>query len=309
MKPALIFLLSTSITLAEPFWKQDGHRSIELTGENGPIVRFVLQAAPRDPHFEILATPDGRNTVWVAPPDHVWHYGLWFSWKYINGVNFWETDPNTGKQQGRNEILDPAIGSHPDADTATICYRELSYPEADEPAVLEDTVEIKVERPTDQRGTQVTWSITTKALADVTLDRTPLPGEPHGKDWGGYAGFSWRGTKEFTEVHYTDSQSRRGMDIHRKHARWLNVIGTLQGKPAGLTILDHPANPRHPTSWYLFHNSKLPFWFANPALLQPKALPMKQGESFRHAYRIILHDGTWQNAECHQAMERFAGKP
>ncbi len=309
VKSIIISLLLSAAAFAEPVWKQDGNRSIELTGENGTIVRFILQAAPRDPHFETLTTSDGRNTVWVAPPDHVWHYGLWFSWKYINGVNFWETNPKTGKQQGRNEILDPAIESHPDANTATIRYRELSYPDPDGPAVLEDTVEIKIERPTDQRGTQVTWSITTKALADVTLDRTPLPGEPDGKDWGGYAGFSWRGAKEFTDIKYTDSENRRDMDIHRQHARWLSITGTLQGKPVGLIVIDHPANPRPPASWYLVHNAKLPFWFANPALLQPKALPMKQGESFRHAYRIILHDGTWQNAECNQAMERFAESP
>ncbi len=87
-------------------WQADGNRSLELRGADGPLVRFVLDCAPRDPHFEILATTDGRNTVWVAPPDHVWHYGMWFSWKFINSVNFWEIDPTTGLQQGRSEILD-----------------------------------------------------------------------------------------------------------------------------------------------------------------------------------------------------------
>ncbi len=308
-KTGLLSLCFVTGAIAGPLWKQDGNRSLELTGENGTLVRFVLDAAPRDPHFEVLATADGRNTVWVAPPDHVWHYGLWFSWKYINGVNFWETNPKTGKQPGLNRIEDAAIVSHPDNSAATIRYRELSYPDPEGPAVLEDTVVIEIERPAGPRGAQVTWSITTKALADVTLDRTPLPGEPGGRDWGGYAGFSWRGAKEFTAIAYTDSDGRRGMDIHRHHARWLNITGTLQGKPAGLTILDHSGNPRHPASWYLCHNAKLPFWFANPAMLQHKALPVKKGESIRHAYRIILHDGSWQNAECHHEMQRFAEKP
>lgn len=302
------WLIATT-ACAGPVWKQDGNRSLELTGENGTLVRFVLQAAPRDPHFEILATPDGRNTVWVAPPDHVWHYGMWFSWKYINGVNFWETKPKTGKQPGLNRIEGATIESKPDSPTAVIHYRELAHPDPEGPAVLEDRVEIIVEAPTNPRGVQVTWSITTQALADVTLDRTPLPGEPGGREWGGYAGFSWRGAKEFTEIEFTDSNGQSGMDIHRQSARWLNVTGTLQDKAAGLTILDHPGNPRHPASWYLCHDAKLPFWFANPALLQPKALSLKKGESLRHAYRIVLHDGTWQNEDCNQAMERFAAQP
>jgi len=306
MKPALIVLLLATTAFAETVWKADGKRSLELTGENGTLVRFVLDCAPRDPHFEILTTPDGRNTVWVAPPDHVWHYGLWFSWKYINGVNFWETNPKTGKQQGTNRIEDAVIESQPGSPAASISYRELSHPDAEGPAVLEDAVEIKIERPTDQRGTQVTWSITTKALADVTLDRTPLPGEPGGRDWGGYAGFSWRGAKDFTEVKFTDNDSREDMDIHRQHASWVNITGALHGKPAGLVILDHPANPRHPASWYITNNSKLPFWFANPALLQPKAKSLKKGESFQHAYRLILHDGSWRKTQCTNAAATFA---
>ncbi|MFZ9936463.1 MAG: hypothetical protein ACO3JG_05325 [Luteolibacter sp.] len=44
-------------------------------------------------------------------------------------------------------------------------------------------------------------------------------------------------------------------------------------------------------------------------MLQHKALSMKQGESIRQSYRIVLHDGTWQSAECNQAMQRFAEKP
>jgi len=26
----------------------------------------------------------------IRPKDHPWHLGLWFCWKYINGLNYWE---------------------------------------------------------------------------------------------------------------------------------------------------------------------------------------------------------------------------
>jgi len=134
---------------------------------------------------------------------------------------------------------------------------------------------------------------------------TPLPGEPGGRDWGGYGGFSWRGAEDFKDLMFTDSEGRENMDIHRHHAGWLNITGTLHGKAAGLCIIDHPDNPGHPQSWYLFHNPKLPFWFANPALLQPKPVSMKKDSSFHHSYRVVLHDGAWQNADCEQAAKRF----
>jgi len=306
MKAALITLLLATATVAGPLWNHDGNRSLELEGKDGRIIRFVVDCAPRDPHFEILATPDGRNSVWVGPQDHVWHYGHWFSWKYINGVNFWETNPKTGKQPGLNRIEDAGIESQPRAAAAIIRYRELAHPDPDGAAVLEDEVEIKIDRPTDERGPQVTWKITTKALADVTLDRTPLPDEPGGREWGGYGGLSWRGSKEFAELKFTDSEGRGDMNIHRQHASWVNITGSLHGKPAGLVIINHPGNPRHPTSWYLSNNPKHPFWFANPALLQPKAISLKKGESFQHAYRIILHDGAWDNTQCENAAANFA---
>jgi len=302
---AILPILLATPAPATPAWKPNDIHSIELSDEHQVIVRFELNPAPRDPHFSILATPDGRNTLWVAPPDHVWHSGMWFSWKYINGVNFWETNPKTGKQQGLNRIEDAAIESQPDGTTAVIRYRELAHPDPDGPAVLEDSVEIHIERPNESRGPQVTWRITTMALADCTLDRTPIAGEPNGRDWGGYAGFSWRGAKGFQDVRFTDSHGRREMDIHGQRAHWVNAAGSLHGKPAGILIIDHPANPGHSSPWYITNQPKHPFWFVNPALLLPKAIILKKGESFQHTYRAIIHDGSWHEAEISAAIGKF----
>jgi len=273
-------------------WNKQENRVLELNGKDGPVVvRFVLDAAPRDPHFEILATADGRNTVWVGPDDHVWHYGLWFSWKYINEVNFWETNPATGRQQGTDKIHDPEIEIAADGAHAVIRYRQLAHPGPEAPAVLEDRVEIRVTRPRDGLGPQVNWTITTTALADVTLDRTPLPGEPNGRDWGGYAGFSWRGASGIKDIQFTDSEGRQDADIHRQSARRVNINGTLDGRPFGILLQDKEGNPGHPLPWYITSNPKIPFWFASPSPLLNERMDLPKGGSFRHSYRAIVHDG------------------
>jgi len=171
MKTAFFLWFIAIPAAAAPTWKANGSHSIELSDDHQVLVRFLVDPAPRDPHFEILATPDGRNTVWVGPPDHVWHHGMGFSWKYLNGVNFWETDPKTGEQPGLNRIEDASIESNPDDETAIIRYRQLAFPDADGPAVLEDAVEIEIRRPSGIHGPQVTWRITTTALdlRDVVL--------------------------------------------------------------------------------------------------------------------------------------------
>ena len=251
---ALLFaLLLPSIAAAEAVWKQDGNKSLELVDGDTVLVRFLLDApAPKDPHFEVLATADGRNTVWVGPADHVWHYGLWFSWKYINKVNFWETqkvgdDPKVRRQPGRNEILDAKIVSEPGAATATIRYREMAHPKHDQDAVLEDQVEIRITKPQGEMGVRVDWDIKTTALADVILNRTPPPGsgEKGEKGYGGYGGFSWRGPGTFKDIVYVSSENRKDMEVHRQHAAWLNVYGKLEERDAGMLFVDHPENPRH----------------------------------------------------------------
>jgi hypothetical protein len=312
MKTSALFLFAPLLAAAEPAlkWHQEGNRSLELRGADGPVVRFVLDCAPQDPHFEVLATADGRNLVWVGPGDHVWHYGLWFSWKLINDVNFWETDPATGKQAGRSEILEPKIESTPDGATATIRYRDRAHPLADGPAVLEDEVVIRITRPQNGLGPQVVWQLKTTALAAVELGRTPLPDEPNGKPYGGYGGFSWRGAKDLKDTVFTDSEGRQGMAMHRQHASWVDATGSLAGKPAGITVCNHPSNPGHPSSWFLATDTtpQGPFWFVNPALLQPKPIKMKQGESFLHRYQATVHGGRAVSA-CAQEASTFGSAP
>lgn len=309
MKPVTVLMLLALVDAAgaDPVWKQDENRSLELTDGDKTLARFQLACAPLDPHFEVLATTGGHNMVWVGPPDHVWHYGLWFSWKLINGVNFWETDPKTREQQGRNVVLEPKITSRPDGESARVTYRERSLPDAQGPAVLEDKVEIIIHKPKGDEGVRVEWNMTTTALEAVILNRTPPPGdEPGAKEYGGYGGFSWRGAKELSEIHYMDSEQRKDEAIHRQHATWVSVNGLIHEQKAGLLVVPHPANPRQPSSWYVTSNGKLPFWYVNPAMLQDAPLKMTKDQTMRHRYLLIIHDGKWTAERCAKAAVHFA---
>lgn len=64
------------------------------------------------PHFRLLNTPAGHNTVVVSPGDHRHHKGLMYGLR-CSDINFWEEDPGTGhcgiQQVVQTELLEGGI--------------------------------------------------------------------------------------------------------------------------------------------------------------------------------------------------------
>lgn len=65
----------------------DGVECVE--GEK-TVWKFNIANRENKPFVHPLCLPDGRCVTDARPKDHPWHLGLWFCWKYINGLNYWE---------------------------------------------------------------------------------------------------------------------------------------------------------------------------------------------------------------------------
>lgn len=291
----LCFFAAACLEASDFSWTVNGQTSLELRHNlTETIARFQFDPEPADPHFDILKMVGGENLVWVGPDDHPWHYGHWFSWKYINKVNFWETNRKTGRSAGLTEVSEPTVRVQDDS--AEVTYSRFYRIKADEEPVLQDDFLIQIHAPESAEhavGPLIEWTVKTTALVDVTLDRTPIPGEPGGKKWGGYAGLSWRGAKALANVKFSDSEGQEGMDIHRERSGWVNAVGTIGGKSAGVAMTAPTLDSEEDCSWYIFARVDLPFWYINPAIVQPGPIRLKQGESFTHDYDLIVHDGSW----------------
>jgi hypothetical protein len=92
-------LAGDSVVLA---WKTQPDSVTLVQGEH-VVWQFHFGTNETKPCFYPVALPEGPDLVWHRPPEHPWHLGLWFSWKFINGVNYWEEDPKTGLLAGRTE--------------------------------------------------------------------------------------------------------------------------------------------------------------------------------------------------------------
>ncbi len=243
-----------------------------LTLLSGNRVVWRLNFDPREgkPYFHPITAADGAGLTALRPADHPWHRGIWWSWKFINGLNYWEENKE-GLSDGRTRLRETQITTRPDG-SATIGHR-LEYHPPEKPPVLTEHRQLVV----SPGGQTIDWhSHFTVGVVPVRLDRTPVPGEPNGQSWGGYAGLSVRLAPTATGLR--DSKGRSGAAmIHGQKARWVEY--------GGVRITDDPSNAKQSPHWYAWSEG---MHYFSPALLFAGPLELPAGGELRVAYRIEI---------------------
>src|SRR5690606_4713036 len=222
--------------------------SIALLHGDRPLWQYNYGQRLNKPYVHPLSLPGGPVLTWDQPPDHVWHHGLWFSWKFINGVNYWEASGQTGEPEGRTAWSGVNCGTKDDG-TATITMDVRYAAASDRMTVLSEHRRIDISPPGRDGTYTIDWSAHFTALQDATLDRTPpQPGSP-----GGYAGLSVRFAAGFEQREAVSLAGPLAFDSgyrHRSRSGAIDYSGLIDGAAAGLAFLDCTQNPRYPTPWY-----------------------------------------------------------
>jgi len=234
------------------------------------------------PYFHPLNTTNGDRLTELRPKDHPWHRGLWLSWKYINGVNYWEENPATGQSDGFTRLL-KTERSIDNSQQVTI-EQQLDYaPAPDGAALLLETRRLVIAPPDSSGDYHIDWSSEFYAVAAIELDRTPLLGEPDGKSYGGYAGLSIRLNKSSVGGTFlTGDGVLVAAGIQNVSAEWMSFSSVEDG--ASILMLEHPESFRSPTKWYVA--PMMPYY--SPAILFNAPHSMAAGESLSLRYRIVI---------------------
>jgi type 1 glutamine amidotransferase len=243
----------------------------------------------------------------ASPPDHPWHNGLWFSWKYVNGVNYWEylndfkSDESGYKSEGNTNLQKIDIARNTDF-SADIRMEFLYIPEGGN-AVMSEKRDIHISPPLSDGSYFIDHeNICTPLIDEVILDRTPVEVEPGGKSWGGYAGLSIRFNQDLTSPEIivpTESGS------YRKN-NWLYMgFNTLTGDTAGICILQNIKFTTQVTSWYVINNPDIPFFYYSPAVLFDSRIVLKKGDSLNLKYRVWIIPGKTGKAEMQAKYEEY----
>ncbi len=262
----------------------------------------------RKPFIHPLRSATGTVLTEMEPDDHPWHRGIWFSWKFLNGVNFWEEQEHAGEDAGtgfgHTEFagIDEVVW-HPAGTRVTTRY---AYRVPTGAVVLSEQRTLQVMVQADG-VCALDWSATfTAGEQPIRFDRTVLAAET---PWGGYAGLSFRASRMWGEVQGLDSEGRRDLAIKHQRARWVHMSGVdREGRRAGLAIFDHPENPRYPSYWYYADENDpiLHFAYMNPALLLREPLDLASGAALQLRYRILVHDGPADGIALEEQHAAFA---
>lgn len=292
----LLALICFSPLTTRAEWQRD-ETTLAWRHRGKVVWRFSHDPAQGKPFFNPVGIAGGPSLTDFKPADHPWHYGLWFSWKYINQVNYWEESRQTGKADGATKWSAPVIAVQPDG-SATI-QLDLAYTHPSGRVDLTEARELRISAPDTEGGYTIDWRARFTAGPErIVLDRTPMPGEPKGAVNGGYAGLSIRLAGAPPGIEFIASDGTvPGFDRGRSRPAVPAVAGnfTEDGRTiGGLAILSDPANAGENAPWYLINSREMRFMCA--AILAPQPRVIAAGGQFKLHYRIALRRSGWTSA-------------
>ena len=297
-------LLSALVSTSVADWHRTETTLAWKSGEN-VVWQLSFDPAKGKPFFHPVTVNGGTSLTNFRPEDHPWHYGLWFSWKLINGTNYWEENRQTGRAQGATRWGTPRIDTKSDG-SATIAFN-VTYTHPTGRVDLTEARELKVSAPTVEGSYFIDWSSRFVAGTEgAILDRTPMPDEPDGKFNGGYAGLSARLASAPAVVSFVTSDgpvTEFKTDRARPSVSAVAANVTENGKDMGaLAILSAPANTTGAAPWYLVNADMR---FACAAILSPRIMTLLAGGELKLDYRLAVQPAAWTPESLQAAMARW----
>lgn len=257
------------------------------------VWRFSFDPQKGKTFFDPVAV-GGTTLTNFKPEDHPWHYGLWFSWKYINKANYWEENRQTGKAEGATRWKPPVIETKPDG-SATIKL-EVTYTHPTGRVDMTELRELKISAPQADGSYTIDWHADfTAGKEGAVLDRTPMPGDPDGKVNGGYAGLGLRLAAPplgLSVLCSTGAVNQFVSDRARPAAPAI-AFNFTEGtrEVGGIAIFSDPANAGTNAPWYMANSKQMRF--ACAAILAPKIRTLQAGEEMKLRYRIAIRPRAW----------------
>ncbi len=297
MKPLRSALFSLVVAVCAASVRADWQRdtaSLAWTCDGAVVWKFSFDPKEGKPHFATLATGAGADLAVVHPSDHYWHYGLWFSWKFINGVNYWEEDGPGQRSEGTTRWKLTDLNARADGSAQLHFVVTYSRPEG-RIELIEQRV-LRISAPAADGSYRIDWTAHFTATGSgAVLDRTPMPGEPGGKVNGGYGGLGLRLPSQpatMAVLTPTGAVTQFESDRARPFAAAIACNFGAEGRDlGGVAVVNLSGSVAAALPWYVVNGEKMRFVCA--AVLAPQPLTLAAGEPFDLHYRIVVRPAAW----------------
>jgi len=296
------------------FENVDGdHVSVSINGQ--PFTDFQIGKHYSKPFLAPLRTANGlivtrhfpQEMVEGETRDHPHHRGFFIGYGDVNGVNFWETEPES-KTSGENPSVKGALTVtklgelKPGKKSGTI-QAVIAWTSPDKGEVLEE----------DRTMTFYADKVVRTFDVDLTFTaKTDL---------------KFADTKEgFFAIRLADSMTGKSgglmtnaqggqteKNVWGKKSEWVDYDGTVDGQKVGVVIFNNPKNGEEPPRW---HSRDYGLFAVNPFGLKefdPKAegkggKEMKAGETLRLRYRVVIHPGDYPKQKIEDLYKDYVKK-
>jgi hypothetical protein len=270
----------TVVGAADPVRISQGENSrLTITVHDKPFVTYNYGQALPKPFFLPVTTAAGvvvnRELDDKSDADHPHHKGIWNAIDEVNEVKFWA---EKGPIRNTSVRILTAAG-----DTASFqAVNEWRHPETGRAEVIEETT------VTIYPSRLISYDMTFRAA------HGPVVFEDTKEGLFGFRVAPSMKEKNGGRVTGSDGSTTTAKCWGRQFP-WVDYSGEVDGRTAGVTIMDHPGNFRpsryHVRDYGLFSVSPFGEKAYTNGTSPAAPVHLKQGETLRLRYGIYVHDG------------------
>lgn len=285
---------------------------VRITASGRPV--FTYQAEPgelpradikpivkRGGYIHPVYTPEGRAITDDYPADHAHHHGIWWAWTRTvydgRQPDFWNMGDGTGRVDF--ESLDATWSGRVHGGlTATTRFTDVTGGRSE--IVLKDRWDVRV-YAADAGARFFVFDIT--STQNIVGDKPLVLPEYRYGGLGVRGHIQWNGQGDKTV--FLTSEGKTRADGNGTPARWTHMGGSIDGRPAGIAILDHPSNFRHPQPTRL--NPDNPFFNYAPSVAGEWRI--EPGAPYVSRYRFVTYEGEADRALLERLWNDYATPP
>ena len=275
--------------------------------EGRELTRYRFDPGSKRPFWYPVLTTLGPSLVRIGHPhdpvSHRHHDGLWMTHAAVDGVNFWDDEPDNGRDRVRGSIRhQKTIGFWDGEESASMLTLNHWVADRDQRVLLLERRHTEL-RPVPD-ATSWLLVVDSEFLAPKGASARFEP-----------SGFGLMSARMAKTIGVHDGGGRilnsegqvNEKEIFRKPAKWCDYSGRLTNAAegfAGILLMNHPGNPDHPAAFHVRDDG----WMCACLSLEK---PVEVGDAVPlHArWAVWVHEGVPDRERCEAMWRLFAGLP